>query len=107
MVQPYLPPEAPPNPPTPEEVIARRRFWKRAIWGSSLLTIIPPLIGISTTVMSMTRAFNELEASGTGDTNQLSVHVGTALVGTAIGLIPGVVGLILLVISIVGYRRAR
>jgi len=107
MAQPYLPPEAPPQPPAPGELIARRRFWKRALWGSALLTIVSPLIGIAITVMDMTSAFNELESTGGADPTQLSVHVGTALIGTAIGLIGGLVGVILLVISIVGYRRAR
>ncbi|RYD62626.1 MAG: hypothetical protein EOP83_14110 [Verrucomicrobiaceae bacterium] len=107
MDQPYLPPEAPANPPSPEEIIARRLFWKRALWGSALLTIIPPLIGIAMTVTGMTRAFNELESAGGGDSEQLSTHVGTALIGTAIGLLVGLVGLILLVISIMGYRRSR
>ncbi|MEK7950296.1 MotA/TolQ/ExbB proton channel family protein [Luteolibacter soli] len=107
MAQPYLPPEAPAAPPAPEEITARQRFWKRAIWSSSMLTAFPTLLGIGATVMSMMSAFSDLGASGFGDTEQWSVHIGLLLCPAAIGLTIGFVGLILLVISINRYREAR
>ncbi|MCW1883774.1 MotA/TolQ/ExbB proton channel family protein [Luteolibacter flavescens] len=107
MTQPYLPPEAPAVLPESAEVVARRRFWKRAIWISVALTVIPPLVGIGMSATSMALAFSELGESDGGDASELSRHIGGSLIATAIGLTVSIVGLVALIASVICFRSAK
>lgn len=64
------------------------------------LAQIGPLVGLSGTVWGMVGAFETLAASGVGDPEKLSAAIGDVLVSTAVGILFGLAGIILLVIAI-------
>lgn len=63
-----------------------------------------PLIGMMATVIGMRKAFCSLGASGINDPVQLSNNIGGVLVATAIGISIGLIGAILLFVSLLGFR---
>jgi biopolymer transport protein ExbB len=52
----------------------------------SVIGVCTPMIGLVGTVMGMMKAFDELGASGAGETSALAGHIGEVLVATASGL---------------------
>ena len=73
-----------------------------AIWGIVLQAA--PLVGISTTVVGMVRAFREIQTSDSTDAAALSGHIYLALIGTAVGLMLALVGAVLILIALWGTR---
>ncbi len=102
MASPYQPPASTeaPDPGLPE----KRRFWKRMIWVSLMAMILPPLVGVSGTVIGMVRAFNELSAKGTADPEELAGSISVSLLSTLYGLLFWIPGIVVLVISIRRFR---
>lgn len=66
------------------------------------LMCLAPFAGVFATALGMTRAFAVLGSSGIADSQALAAGVGNALFATVIGLVVGIVGFLLLVVSIVG-----
>jgi biopolymer transport protein ExbB len=52
----------------------------------SVIGVCTPMIGLVGTVIGMMKAFDELGASGAGETSALAGHIGEVLVATASGL---------------------
>jgi biopolymer transport protein ExbB len=52
----------------------------------SVIGVCTPMIGLVGTVVGMMKAFDELGASGAGETSALAGHIGEVLVATASGL---------------------
>lgn len=63
-----------------------------------------PLIGLIGTVIGMRQAFDNLGSSGVGDTAQLSNSIGTVLIATVIGIVVGLVGVVLIFVSLLRCR---
>jgi hypothetical protein len=64
-----------------------------------------PVIGVAGTVIGMMGAFDTLGTTpGVGDPARLSESIGHVLVSTAIGLVVGIIGLILLTVSVTACR---
>jgi hypothetical protein len=65
-----------------------------------------PIIGLAGTVIGMMGAFNAIGSSGAGigDPSMLSSSIGHVLISTAIGFIVGIIGLVLLIVSLTGCR---
>ena len=94
------------TPPPPTPAPPRRGLITAGLVVGALLTL-SPLFGMLGTVVGMMTAFDALGTHGAGDTEQLSVGIGGALVSTAIGWVLFVPGIILLTISIIHYRRTK
>lgn len=63
-----------------------------------------PVIGLLGTVIGMLTTFNEMSEGGTGDPEALASGMGVTLATTAIGLIIGLIGLVMLGIALFGHR---
>lgn len=71
------------------------------------LLTLAPVLGLAGTVLGMTRAFNTLGSSGTGDPQALSQDISVVLVSTATGVILLPVGIVLFTTSLVFFLRQR
>jgi hypothetical protein len=69
-----------------------------ALWGAWLQ--LGPVFGLLGTVIGMIRAFSVIESEGQGDLKLLAEHISLAITSTAIGMIPALVGLVLLLIAL-------
>ena len=83
------------------------RFWMRATFGSIGLIVIPPLVGLSGTVIGMVNAFHTLGSSGGSDPDRLAGSISISLITTAIGLVLSAIGLIFFVISLIRFLILR
>lgn len=63
-----------------------------------------PLIGLVGTVIGMKKAFDSLGSSGIGDPSQLSNSIGWVLIATVIGILVGLIGAVLVFVSLLGFR---
>ena len=61
-----------------------------------------PIIGIIGTTISMVRAFSAMGSEGMGDPQLLAQSIGASLITTAIGLIIGCIGLLLILVTTFG-----
>lgn len=102
MDSPYLPPSS--SGAADPALPGKRRFWKKMIWVSVIGMILPPLIGISGTVIGMVRAFNQLSDTGTADPEELAGSISVSLLSTLYGLLFWIPGVIVLVLSIRRFR---
>lgn len=102
MESPYLPPSSPETPDP--DLAGKRRFWKRMIWVSVIGTLLPPLIGITGTVIGMLRAFNELSEKGTADPEELAGSISVSLMSTLYGFLFWIPAIIVLILSIIRFR---
>ena len=102
MDSPYQPPSAPES-PDPGRA-GKRRFWKKMIWVSVIGMILPPLVGITGTVIGMIRAFNELSEKGSADPEALAGSISVSLLSTLYGLLFWIPGIIVLTFSIIRFR---
>ena len=89
--------------PSPEEQ-GRIRYWKRSIWVSITMIIVPPMIGLAGTAIGMIRAFGDLKQTGGADPAALARTITEALSSTMFGLMFSVIGLVCLIISIIRVR---
>lgn len=64
----------------------RRRFWSRVKRLSIIGILVPPLFGLSDTVIGMIRTFNEVNRGGTADSESLSNSISAALLKTSQGV---------------------
>ena len=69
-----------------------------ALWGAWLQ--LGPVFGLVGTVVGMVGAFNEIEKEGTGSPEALADHISIALTTTAIGIIPALIGTVLLLVTL-------
>ncbi|CAA6691659.1 MULTISPECIES: MotA/TolQ/ExbB proton channel family protein [unclassified Lentimonas] len=69
-----------------------------ALWGAWLQ--LGSVFGLLGTVIGMIRAFSVIESEGPGDPELLAEHISLALTTTAIGMIPALIGLVLLLIAL-------
>lgn len=69
-----------------DEFENRRRFWARVKRLSIIGILVPPLFGLSDTVIGMIRTFNEVNRGGTADSESLSNSISAALLKTSQGL---------------------
>ena len=102
MESPYLPP-ASAEAPDPDRA-RKRRFWKRMIWVAAIGLLLPPVIGVTGTVIGMFRAFAEVAATGAADPEELAKPIATALLATLFGLLFCVPSGIILILSIIRFR---
>lgn len=102
MDSPYRPPSAPEA--LDPGLAEKRRFWKKMIWVAVAGMILPPLVGITGTVIGMIRAFGELSAQGTADPEELAGSVSVSLLSTLYGLLFWIPGMIVLIIAIRRFR---
>lgn len=102
MESPYRPPSSP-EAPVPGRP-GKRRFWKWMIWGSIVMTVVPPLNAIAGVVAGMTGAFQELAEAGSADPEKLAGRISVALLSTLYGCLFAVPGLVLLILSILRFR---
>ena len=66
---------------------------------------VGPIIGLAGTVIGMMGAFDSIgKTPGMGDPTVISESVGHVLISTAIGLVVGFIGLILLTVSVTACR---
>lgn len=73
-----------------------------------ICTLGAPFVGLFFTVIAMVTAFNTLGQNGISDPKVLAGSVGTALVSTEIGLVIGIIGLPLIVLSLIlQFARSR
>lgn len=82
-------------------------FWGHGIWISTLLILLPPMIGLMTTVVGMKNAFENMGNSGIGDPAALSGHISSVLQATLWGAIFSSLGIVFLVLSIVKFLQHR
>ena len=98
-------PEIPPTPPRADS--PKRKFWKRAIWFSAALIVIPPMVGILGTVTGMMSTFTEMSRSdSTVVPDALAGQIGNSMITTAIGLCFSAVGVVCLIVSLVKFQAA-
>jgi len=72
---------------------------KLALWGAWLQ--LGPVFGLLGTVVGMIGAFEEISKEGsTGSPEALSENISLALTTTAIGIIPALIGMILLLVAL-------
>lgn len=69
-----------------------------ALWGAWLQ--LGPVFGMIGSVIGMTRAFNEIGTEGAGAPEVLAEHISLALRTTAYGMIPALIGFVLLLIAL-------
>ncbi|MGJ8654655.1 MAG: MotA/TolQ/ExbB proton channel family protein [Opitutaceae bacterium] len=69
-----------------------------ALWGAWLQ--LGPVFGMIGSVIGMVRAFNEIGTDGPGDPELLAEHISLALRTTAYGMIPALIGLVLLLVAL-------
>jgi flagellar motor component MotA len=69
-----------------------------ALWGAWLQ--LGPVFGLLGTVIGMIRAFSVIESEGAGSAELLAEHISLARTTTAIGIIPALVGLVLLLVAL-------
>lgn len=62
-----------------------------------------PLVGLVMTVYSMVQAFSIISVEGEGSAEQLSEEISSALIATSAGMIPGLIGWILMLMALFGY----
>lgn len=75
---------------------------KLALWGAWLqLGLVFGLLG---TVIGMIGAFNTIEAEGDGSAEALANNISIALNTTAIGIIAGLIGIVLLLVALFSHR---
>jgi len=96
----YAPPQNPEPAPPPPKLSALGKWL--AIIGACMQVGTP--IGLITTVIGMRRAFSVLGSSGVGDPTQLSAAIGDTLISTAIGLSVGLIGVILIAVSVLAFH---
>lgn len=84
----------------------RRRFWKRMIWVSAIVTAALPLSGIVGTIVGMTRAFSRLRDVGSADPSALAGDISIALLTTLWAIILSLPALIFLIVSLIRYRHS-
>lgn len=104
---PYTPPTEIGSDPSRADLDRKKKFWKRSIWITLALFLIPPMIGLIGTVIGMRRAFAAIGDSGIGDPTALAAAIGETLIATASGFILSIPCLVLLIISIVRFRSYR
>jgi hypothetical protein len=63
-----------------------------------------PLFGLLGTVIGMISAFQKMGSEGTGQPEALAHDIGFSLITTAIGLVFGLIGLILMLIALFGQK---
>lgn len=74
-----------------------------ALWGAWLQ--LGPLLGTTWTVIRMIRAFSILATAGSDSAAEaISWHISLALISSYLGLIPGLIGLVLLLIALFSSR---
>jgi len=71
---------------------------KLALWGAWLQLGL--VFGLFGTVIGMIRAFSVIESEGPGDAELLAEYISLALTSTAIGMIPALIGLVLLLVAL-------
>ncbi|MGJ8635203.1 MAG: MotA/TolQ/ExbB proton channel family protein [Luteolibacter sp.] len=96
--------------PSPEDSFAVGRQTHRLGQGLAVCGILlysGPFWGLLGTVFAMIRAFNEMSGQGTANPSAISEHVHLALITTSIGFAAGIVGSIIISLTIVftEYRR--
>ena len=75
---------------------------KIALWGAWLQLGL--VFGLGGTVIGMINAFEKIAENGTGDPTLLANDISFALITTAIGLIPALLGLVFLGIALFGMK---
>jgi biopolymer transport protein ExbB/TolQ len=93
------------NPEPPSE--STLRFWRRALFASIGMVVIPPLFGLAGTVIAMIRSFQELSATGTSNPEALANGISASLTTTAIGATISGVGLIFFIVCLIRYLTLR
>lgn len=96
----YAPPQNPEPAPPPQKANPAGKWL--AIIGACMQVGIP--IGLIWTETSMRHAFSSLGSSGIGDRERLSVAIGDTLIATAIGLSVGIIGVMLIAVSVLVFR---
>ena len=71
---------------------------------SGIVCQLGPMFGLATSMIGMLRAFNELGSTGIGDPSHLSQAIGQTLMGTMLGMLVGLVGVVLLIVSVTACR---
>ena len=91
------------NPTVSEDqtLVAKAGVWKKVLWISVGGIILPPVLGLGSTVVNMIQAFQKVGATATGDPQTLAESVSTSMNTTAIGLIISLAFGILLIVSLV------
>lgn len=69
-----------------------------ALWGAWLQ--LGPILGILGTVVGMVRAFGKISANDPASAEALASDISIALITTAIGMIPALVGLVLMGVAL-------
>ncbi|MDF1851190.1 MAG: MotA/TolQ/ExbB proton channel family protein [Verrucomicrobiales bacterium] len=88
----------------PGEVLTlrkRAKTWLTMVILSVVGIIVPPLIGVSGTVLGMVSAFDEIGRTGGGDPEALASDISGSLITTALGIIIALLFGILFIISLV------
>lgn len=80
---------------------ARRKFWWRVVWASVAAVIIPPLLGLSGTVIGMLQAFSTLRQGGQADPNALAGDISFAILTTLWGMVFSLISLLILIAAII------
>ena len=81
----------------------KRKFWLRTIWISLTGVLLPPLLGISGTIIGMMQAFGELSKAGEHDAGALADNISTSLYATASGLIISSVAAVVLLVALIRF----
>ena len=63
-----------------------------------------PIIGLVSTVVGMRKAFASLNSNGIADTAMVSSSIGDVLVATAAGMVVGLIGVALIIVSLFACR---
>jgi hypothetical protein len=71
---------------------------------AGLVLQLGPIIGFAATIIGMVRAFNKLASGGLGRPEALAEDIGLAIIGTAIGLSVGIVGLVLIFVALIKFK---
>lgn len=98
--------DPPPDLPASRQALNKKNISKTGIWIGSILTL-SPIWGTIATVIQMIGAFKEITIYGTGDAEALSGGISSALTSTEIGILLMPLGITVLVLSIIGYNKAK
>ena len=98
-----------PDPPSPNTDHARPkpnydrriRVWSTLLIVSAIGVVVPPLIGLSGTLIGMGRSFSEASSGATQDPEALADSISFSLVATAIAIPVSIAFLLLFVISFI------
>ena len=90
-----------------EKTKKAKTFWGKALWISGVGIVLPPMIGLTGTVIGMVRAFGTLQAQGEADPSELAGSISLALYTTLFGMGFSVIALIAFVISLVLFMKHR